>query len=135
MKTVLFSTGVILMLMIAGCKKSDVTQATTQSRIQAKWTHASSQAIYYYNGASNTFNFMGQPGEYIDFRGDGKVYFYMGGSYDTTAYGMISDSKIWMDTNADIYDIRVLTGTDLQLYHKEVVSPIEYNETIINLKK
>ena len=135
MKTVLFSTGVILMLMIAACKKSDVTPVTPQSRIQAKWTHASTAALYYYNGASNTFNFVGQPGEYFDFRGDGKVYFYMGGSYDTTTYGMINDNQVWMNANTDIYDIKVLTSTDLQLYRKEVVSPIEYNENTINLKK
>jgi hypothetical protein len=122
-----------LVLFATSCKKDD-PQLTTQSKIQAKWKIQSITENDYYSGSSHVVTFSG-PTDYADFRADGKLYSYSLGYYDTTAYSIISDTKMWIDVSTDVYDIQTLNDTQLKLYIKENTAPGEYTETTINCNK
>ena len=136
MRSIKTTTAICLFACIAllaiSCKKDN--PPSTQSKIQAKWKIQSVVENDFYSGAAHVSTTTGT-NDYADFRGDGKIYSYSQGFYDTAAYGIISDTKIWIDVTTDVYDIQSLTDTQLKLYLKEIVSPTEYVETTVNCSK
>jgi hypothetical protein len=121
-----------IILLAISCKKD--TPPSTQSKLQAKWKIQSVVENDFYLGSAHITTTTGTT-DYADFRGDGKLYSYSQGFYDTSAYGIISDTKMWIDVNTDVYDIQALTDTQLKLYLKEVYSSTEYTETTFNCSK
>jgi len=138
MKSIKTTTAIILFACIAllgiSCKKNDPPQPTTQSKIQAKWKLQSVVENDFYAGSAHVVTFSGAS-DYADFRADGKLYSYSLGYYDTSAYSIISDTKMWIDVSTDVYDIQTLNDTQLKLYIKEITAPGEYTETTINCNK
>ena len=128
----------IILLLSMGfmaCKKDDAKSKTTQEKLSGKWNFVSTISNHFYGGSSHFTNTTGAPGEYVDFRNDGKIYSYIIGAYDTVAYGIITESKIWIDNSNNTFDLKVFTDADLQLYDKEIINPSDYDEATINLKR
>jgi hypothetical protein len=117
------------------CKKADKTPRSTQDKIAGKWKLESSVVDNYYSGSSHIVTYTGTAADYADFRNDGKVYSFVDGNYDTSAYGMISDTKMWIDTSSFVFDIQVLTDTAFKIYMKEVYGPGDYHETTTKMKR
>ena len=118
------------------CKKESTTQVkTTQEKLLGKWNFVSTISNHFYSGSSHIITTTGAAGDYVDFRNDGKLYSYIIGSYDTVAYGIVNESKIWIDNTINTFDLKVFTDTDLQMYHKEVPNATDYDETTITLKR
>jgi hypothetical protein len=80
------------------------------------------------NGTVGTITITGHPGEYADFRADGKLYrcFWTGVgenfTYDTLNYQLINNDKVdrWSLTFRDTLHIETLTNAKLILYGKTI---------------
>ena len=136
MKTTIRWSLLLISLSFMACKKeSPATQVkTTQEKLLGKWNLVSEVTNDYYGGSSHltTYNF--QPGDYTEFKNDGKFTEYKSGTFDTYDYGIIDDSKIWMLLTNNIYELKILTASDLQLYKKEI-SGTDYYESTLTMKK
>jgi len=131
-------TLIVLSLFCAGfmaCKKTETSANTNQQKMIGKWTFQQVIANDFYSGASHVTTYPGDPGDYFDFRADGKVYFRAWGSYDTSTYTMINETQVRMDPGADTSDIILLTNSAMQLYQKQVYAPGDYSESTLYLQK
>ncbi|MEO7308018.1 MAG: hypothetical protein ABIR78_07815 [Ferruginibacter sp.] len=117
------------------CKKADKTPRSTQNRIAGKWKFELSVIDNFYSGTSHITTYTGNASDYVDFRNDSKVYSFVDGNYDTSAYGIISDTKMWIGASSAVFDIQTLTDTDFKIYMKEIYGPGDYHESTINLKR
>lgn len=119
------------------CKKEKTTeqpQKTTQEKLLGKWNWISEVANHYYSGMPHitTYNF--PAGDYMEFKSNGTVTQSNSGNTLTFGYGVIDDTKIWLVMTGDIYELKVLTATDLQLYKKDVNGP-DYDESTLTFKR
>jgi hypothetical protein len=135
MKIKLLSIILVICMSFIACKKENTTPKTTQEKIAGKWKYQSSVVDNFYSGASHINTYTGTAADYVDFRNDGKVYSFTVGNYDTSAYGIISDTKMWIVFASDSFDIQTLTDTDLKIYRKEIYAPGDYHESTTNLKR
>jgi hypothetical protein len=137
MKTKLLSVVLLISMGFIACKKESAVPVpkTTQEKIAGKWKLESTVTNNFYSGASHIVNYTGTAADYADFRSDGKIYSFVGGSYDTAAYGIISDTKMWIDNSTDVFDIQTLTDANLKIYRKETYTGGEYSESTINMKR
>lgn len=118
------------------CKKESTTQVkTTQEKLLGKWNFVSTISNHFYSGFPHIVTTAGAAGDYADFRNDGKVYSYIIGSYDTAAYGIVNESKIWIVDASNTFDLKIFTDTDLQMYQKAIVNATDYDEATVNLKR
>jgi len=78
----------------ASCKKSGVTGPVT---LIAKWELVNDSAAYGEAYITKT-NYVGVPGDYFDFRADGKVYIKEGAKYDTLTYHMVAPDSVSIKT-------------------------------------
>lgn len=125
----------ILVMPLVSCKKESATQPkTTQEKLLGKWNWISEVTNDYYGGMPHitTYNF--PTGDYMEFKSDGKVTQYNSGSAMTYDYGIIGDTKIWLVVANNIYELKALTASDLQLYKKDV-SGADYYESTLHLKR
>jgi len=125
----------ILLMPLVSCKKESTTvPKTNQEKLLGKWNWISEVTNDYYGGMSHitTYNF--PVGDYMEFKNDGKVTEYQSGSASTYNYGIISESKIWLVMAYNIYDVKLITGSDLQLYKKDV-NGADYYESTLNFKR
>ena len=113
------------------CKKNDTTATTTGQKVVAKWTIVSDNQVHVEAGVSHPSNYNGVAGDYADFRTDGKVYVHSDGSYDTSAYKIISDASIKLES--DTFQIKTLTTTSFILY--KGMSAKDSSQETITFKK
>lgn len=118
------------------CKKGSTTPTpkTTQEKLLGKWNLISVIDNDYYGGSPHITTYNYPPGAYIEFRNDGRATTYDSGSTTNYDYGVITDSRIWMPLPSYIYELKIFTDTDLQLYRKEVTGA-DYHEYTLNLKR
>ena len=141
MKTIKTTMGILLItiasMIITSCKKEDAAPKpkTTQEKIAGKWRLESSARNDFYAGVPHFITYTGTAADYVDFRNDGKVYSFVDGNSDTTAYSIISDTKMWIDSSTDVFDILTLTESTFKFYMKQTFNAGEYYETTINLKR
>src|SRR6185312_13691137 len=81
---VLFALG-----LLTHCKKDKPT--VTPATLVAKWNLVTD---YTSNHLAETNTYTGVPGDYFDFRADGKCYVKEGGHYDTLSYALKNDTTI-----------------------------------------
>ncbi len=140
MKRILFLIIITLssLLFIISCNKKDKTTpvVTTIEKLQHKWNFNTETDNDYFSGANHVTTLNGNPGDYLDFRTDGKAYSRFQSSDDTVTYSLLGTNKIIID-NLDTLDIQNLTDTNLKLYFKYVYSPnpLGYFETTDNLTR
>lgn len=129
---ILFS---MISLSIFSCKKESTSPKTTQEKIAGRWKLQSSVRNNFYAGMAHITTYTGTAADYADFRSDNKVYSYVDGSYDTSAYGIISDTKIWIEYTTAVFDIQTLTDTQLKLYMKLIYNAAEYDESTLDFSR
>jgi hypothetical protein len=75
--------------LLVGCKKDNT--GNTSPTIVTKWNLVSD---YTSNHLAQTNTYTGVPGDYFDFRADGKCYVKEGSQYDTLSYSIKNDTTI-----------------------------------------
>lgn len=143
MKKLIIALTVVMLIIfiVQGCKKSDDTTAvvplTTLQKLQAKWQIQSILENDHYSGADHVRNSTGGPGDYLDFRTDGKLYLSVFGFKDTIPYTLSGDTKIILSAGSATtnLDIKTLTSNSLILYNKELYPPSDYYEETVTLTK
>jgi len=140
MNTIKTTVAVLLLTFMilpeVSCKKENTaTSVSTQDKILGKWKIQTIIQNDFFSGAPHVTTFTGNASDYADFRSDGKVYLFFQNSYDTSAYGIINDTKMWIDTPSDTNDIKVLTNSAFQIYQKTIFSPSDYTESTVNFSK
>ena len=132
-------TAIILtvsILFCSSCKKDPAPNPTTQDKILGKWKMQSIVENDFFSGLPHINTITANATDYADFRKDGTVEISIYGSIVTSPYGIITESKIWIEDAADIYEIKELTGTALKLYQKEIYSGMsEYAETTYSFSR
>ncbi len=121
---------------LASCKKSGDSGPVT---LVAKWRLLNDSTAYGGPLASPLIkkNYVGVPGDYFDFRADGKLYIKEGAKYDTLAYNTTAgDSVIINRFNYDNYPsvIKPLTANNAAIYSTFMVFEIYYFRKV-NLKR
>jgi hypothetical protein len=120
--------------LFTACKKKDV-EKTTAEKVIGNWKVNSITSKQVFNGNTTNYPYTGIATDFMDFRADGKIYWNLGGTKDTSAYTIISESKLQFD--GDEFDIKVLTDKQMSLFNKttEPNNPADYYETTFNLGK
>jgi len=75
--------------LLTGCKKD--TNKNTTPTLVAKWNLVTD---YTANHLAQVNTYIGVPGDYFDFRSNGKCYIKEGSQYDTLTYAITSDTTI-----------------------------------------
>jgi hypothetical protein len=133
MKKILTSVILVssLVFSVASCKKEDKPKPTSE-RVLGKWSIQSLTENDHYSGQDHLSVTPGDPTDFVDFRSDGKVYSNVTGFPDTSAYTIVSNNKIMIET--DSYDIKTLTDNSFVLYSKDDYGA-DYFEATISLKR
>lgn len=124
-------------LPFVSCKKESTitpTAKTNQEKLLGKWNLMYEVYNNYYGGSSHITTFYFPLGDYMEFNSNGKVNSSQVGGTFTGDYGFITESKIWYGFINNIYDLKLLTDTDLQLYKKDV-NGADYYESTLHLKR
>jgi hypothetical protein len=115
---------------LASCKKQK--EKTTQEKISGKWNIVSIVDNDYYSGSSHVTTYTGTASDYLDFKNDGTVFVSFTGITNNSNYGLIGDTKIWIEN--DNYDIKTLTDNQFVLYSKDSYGS-DYYESTMTLKR
>lgn len=129
----LLSAAALTAVLFSACKKDDNNDAdSVNDRIRAKWDLNSITSDDYFGGDHNrdTTTFTGA--EYVEFRSDNRVVANFGIGTDTSAYTVLDNSRIIIDT--DTFSIATLNNNSLVLYQKDIAGA-NYFEQTINLSK
>lgn len=140
MKKAVFGLAVLATLIIAGCSKDDGGN-TREKMIQGKWTPVSTR-VFVIDRTQNTTNTTYTPvypGDYWDFRGDGKVYTYQtelgaGQDYDPHDTLPYRFTPQYLIVDEDSLMLGALTNDSLVLYLQEN-TPTQSWETTFTFKK
>jgi len=128
--------GLFVFSCLASCKKSGDSGPVT---LVAKWSLVNDSTAHGGALASplTKTNYVGVPGDYFDFRANGKLYIKEGSKYDTLTYNMTSGDSVIINTfNYNNYPsvIKPLTTNSATIYSTFMVFEIYYFR-IVNLKK
>lgn len=118
-----------VMFCLYACKKPDGVEGSNIS-ILGKWNIVSDSS-HVGIGISNTaVNYIGQPGDYFDFRNNGIIYTREGSILDTLNYTLISDTKIAipqfdaiLNGEAQTSTITKFTSHSLDIAAPRVITP------------
>jgi hypothetical protein len=89
MKAKILMIAALFFILLAGCKKDNTMGAAPT--IVSKWNLVTD---YTANHLAQTNTYTGVPGDYFDFRPNGKCYIKEGSQYDTLTYAITSDSTM-----------------------------------------
>jgi hypothetical protein len=116
MKKLMVPAAILAAVMVVSCdKKNDKPVNNTLSKVQAKWKV--NNVKFEEGGEDSTYT--GVAADYIDFRTDGKVYTNIADEKDTSAYKLVNDTKLVIDT--DTMNIKQLTSSQFVLEYKEEI--------------
>lgn len=123
-------------LPFVSCKKGEpaIDSRSVMEKLSGKWKLRSSVYDRFYSGVSHSMTYTGTASDYADFRSDSRVYSFIDNSFDTSSYGFISPTKIYIDTFTNNFDI-TLTDVTLKLYQKKFLTGGDYNESTVNLTR
>lgn len=134
MKTKILSIVLLISMGFIACKKESTTpERTTQEKIAGKWKLQSTVSNDFYSGTPHFNTYTGTASDYADFRNDGWVYSFVNNNYDSSAYGIISDTKMWIENSTDVFDILTLTDATLKIYRKEIYNATDFYEATTTL--
>ncbi|AEV98068.1 hypothetical protein A4D02_14475 [Niastella koreensis] len=137
MKKAVLGLAVVTALIIAGCSKSDDGGDSREKAIRGKWTPVSIKIEFsdLSNNTSGTTYGVVTPGDYVDFRADGKVYTYRKDNanqgvdpYDTMPYRFTPQFCI---IGQDSMMLGALTKDSLVLYQQHNTPPQYWQATHI----
>jgi hypothetical protein len=128
MKSFLF--GIVALLLITtinfGCKKN-----TDEVNIIGKWTAKGSETHEFYSGSSHYSTSSANANAYIEFKSDGSFFAVSVTSFSTGSWSKTNNklTVISNGSNAEVWIIKKLTGSDLELYWTDKdLYPTDYVE-------
>jgi hypothetical protein len=128
----------VLILFSYGCKKDEDKPATVKEKVVGKWTFEKIDYVDFINGERDEYSEPALPGDYFDFRSDGKMTVHIDGDEDEGTWSLVNDNKIQLSatdiTDQITLDIKTLTNSNLVLYGKETDGS-NYFEYTLYLKK
>lgn len=131
MKKIIILTFIIAASMTA-CKKTE-TPPPAPSLI-GKWAVVNYQTKEWNNGTVvYDDNYVGTSADYMEFKSDNTISFFLDGFGATVNYQLQPDNKVVI--NGDTYTIQSLTANNATLYLKTPYTSTNYDEEIINLKR
>jgi hypothetical protein len=132
MKRVIISFFVLALLGVStsSCKKDKVP--TLQDKVTGKWLIETYEYNDHFAGIDHRYTMTGTAAEYMDFRNDGKMYYYFGGGHDTLTYSILSQTEMKLD--GTLCQIRILTDNKFKFYYRED-SGADFEENTITLKR
>src|SRR5688572_13746046 len=88
-------------VLFTACKKDDpvTPELTTLQKLQAKWNYERMTDHIFIGGMSLRDTVVADPGDYADFRTDGKVYSRMDNMFDTIPYSLLGTNKLILGQN------------------------------------
>ncbi|HEX8277701.1 MAG TPA: hypothetical protein VF540_03370, partial [Segetibacter sp.] len=116
--------------LILACKKNDDNNNNNSAileKLKGKWTVNNYTTNQYYSNSSHLTTISVNPGDYIEFSTDGKLYIRLFSSVDTLAYSIVPNNRIVFDY-IDTFDIKTLTANQLVLTNKKADSEQSYYE-------
>ena len=118
MKKIIFYSLTATVILLTACKKEFLTSTkTTREKIEGRWSFQTLVHADYHSGSSNTSTYAGALYDYVEFGHDGIIYSSMYG-WDTQPYGLITGSTLWVEAFYNLFELKVLTNSELQLYRK-----------------
>jgi hypothetical protein len=88
----LVSAGFIIIF--CSCSKQSVSINSTAATIMGKWNLISDSEYTGVGIGNHLVGYLGQTGDYFDFRTDQNLYIKEGSGYDTLGYKIVTDSTI-----------------------------------------
>ena len=123
--------GLIVMILLAACKKDKKEPSIS---LKGKWTIENLIQKEYENGVLTDTETLPGGGVTYDFQDDGNLAIsFPGSGIEYFPYTIKPDSKVEID--GDIIEVRNLTATTVTLFFHEYISPNEYTELFLNLKR
>jgi hypothetical protein len=126
---ILFLAGTFL-----GCQKDGVDNSEIIGKLSGRWTFVNYVTNEFYSNSDHLNTLAADPGDFIEFTPNEKVYLRLFSSTDTSRYTIAPTNRIVVDYN-DTFDIKSITETQLILYNKRVTSAVSYYEQTYNLQK
>jgi hypothetical protein len=105
---------------------------TLQDKVTGKWLIETFDYNDHFSGMDHQYVMTGTPDEYMDFRKDGKLYYYFGGGHDTIAYTIKSPTEMTLEGNPG--QIHILTDKTFKFYFRLDSGP-DFEENTITLKR
>jgi hypothetical protein len=137
MKKGTFLSLVAISALVYSCKKDD--DKSNAELILGKWNEVSAIDNDHYNNIDHKDTSTFAPGvSTIEFKNNG-IFIEKGSNYADTAAYKVEGSNVIVtypqSTTSDTVVIKSLSGSDMQLYFKEVYGNNEYYESTSNWKK
>ena len=131
MKKIILSA-VFATLFVTACKKDEIEPPTPS--IIGKWGIVNVHEKEIYNGAVvYDDNYTGQSADYMEFKNDNTVSFFIDGFGFILNYKLLPGNKL--EISGDTLTIQSLTANSATIYEKYDNGPNSYDETTYNLKK
>jgi hypothetical protein len=132
MKKVLCTLTILSLVVFFSCRGIDPDGNPVS--LVGKWNFERNTYVEFRDGIKvYEQNYIGVGTEYYDFRPDNKLYVFVQGQYDTTAYQLQGNDKVQLSGNW--YDIKTLTASNATLYFKIIHNPTTYGDYTIYLKR
>lgn len=133
----LLSLVAVVALLFCSCTGDDAPQ-TTMQKIQARWTYEKDISYDLFFGTGHWDTTYADPGDYMDFRTDGKMYRLYDSERDTSVYSLIGNNKIvftYTWGSSDTFDIHMLNDHQFQLYVYQYIGPGDTHEHTVYLTR
>src|SRR4051794_28799367 len=104
---VLFLAGTFL-----GCQKDGVDNSEIIGKLSGRWTFVNYVTNDFYSNANHSNTMAADPGDFMEFTTNEKVYLRLFSSTDTSRYTIAPTNRIVIDYN-DTFDIKSITETQL----------------------
>lgn len=114
----------------SSCKKDK--DPTPQEMAAGKWKFETYQYNDHFGGLDHNYTMNGSADEYMDFRTDGKMYYFFAGGHDTLPYSVTSATHMILD--GQTCQIQLLDSKNFKFYYKET-SGSDFEEHTFTLKK
>ncbi|HJS56095.1 MAG TPA: hypothetical protein VJ765_16200 [Chitinophagaceae bacterium] len=130
MKKIILAS-VFATLFVTACKKDPPTPAPS---LVGKWGVVNIHEKEIYNGAVvYDDNYTGQSADYMEFKNDNTLSFFIDGFGLILNYKLLPDNKV--EISGETMTIQTLTANNATLYVKYDNGPNSFEETTYNLKR
>ncbi len=110
---------IISTTVMVACKK-DKAQRTTLERMQGQWKFQKEIYNESHSGVFYSDTAYGLPGDYIDFRTNGKIHFKFGNFIDSANYILINESSFVTYKGPDRDTASIILLTDNQFQYRSI---------------
>ncbi len=132
----------LMLFLIAGLFSCTKTTGVEKTQILGKWEIKNDSLASGVGPYVTVKNYIGTTADYFDFRADNKLYIKEGARLDTSAYHVVSDSTIVINSFGITFNgvpetskIKSLTTNSVTIFTPFAVNPGAYYLRTVNLKR